>query len=82
MFPLTMTKSLIPTPAQGAMLGGLPPPPGVVPNFVNPNSIANTIRAVAVSLAVLTTFSIAIRLYTKIFIVKAHGWEDCMWHLV
>ena len=62
------------------MLGGLPPPPGVVPNFVNPDSIADTIRAVAVFLAVLTTLSTAIRFYTKFFIVKAHGWEDCMLH--
>lgn len=58
------------------MLGGLPPPPGVVPNFVNPDSIADTIRAVAVFFAVLTTLSTAIRFYTKFFILKAHGWED------
>ncbi|KAL9135305.1 MAG: hypothetical protein Q9175_003513, partial [Cornicularia normoerica] len=58
------------------MVGGLPPPPGVIPNFVDPYSIADTLRAVGVLYIVLTTLTTLIRLYTKFYIFKAHGWED------
>lgn len=60
------------------VVGALPPPPGIVPNFVDPYSIADTAKAVSVLFVVLTTLTTAIRLYTKFCIFKAHGWADCM----
>lgn len=74
--------SLTSIPIQPTLIGGLPPPPGVVPNFVDPFSIANTLRGVGVFCVVLTTFTTAIRLYTKFYIIKVHGWEDCTWHSI
>ena len=60
-------------------LPGLKPPPGVLPNFVNPpESYQNTIVAtMAVCLAVATLASAA-RLYTNVRIVKSVAMEDCM----
>ena len=71
--------SLTSTPVSPTMVGGLPPPPGVTPNFVNPYSLADLIRAVGTFLIVLVTLTTAIRFYTKLIILKAHGWADCMY---
>lgn len=59
------------------MIGALPPPPGVTPNFMNPYSIGDGLKAAGILFVVLTTLSTAIRLYTKFLIIKTHGWEDC-----
>ena len=56
---------------------GLKPPPGVTPNFINPVNYQNTIVAtLAVCLTVATLFT-ALRLYSKIFIIKSVALEDC-----
>lgn len=56
---------------------GLEPPPGVVPNFVNPENYQNKIIAcLTVFLAIATIFTAA-KLYTKAVIVKSIAWEDC-----
>ena len=61
------------------IIGGLPPPPGVVPNFIDPYSLRGIIIAItAVEMTVTTTVT-ALRMYTKLFILKSHGWEDCMY---
>lgn len=59
------------------MIGALPPPPGVTPNFIDPYSIGEELKAAGILFVVLTTISTAIRLHTKLFIIKTHGWEDC-----
>ena len=69
--------SLTSTSVPPTMVGGLPPPPGVVPNFVDPYSLADPIRAVGIFCMVLTTLTTVIRLYTKFCIIKSHGWADC-----
>ncbi|KAL8637703.1 MAG: hypothetical protein Q9228_005053 [Teloschistes exilis] len=52
------------------------PPPGVIPNFVNPESHAyQLIITVAVCLA-LVVIAVSMRLYTKQFITKSMGWDD------
>ena len=58
-------------------IGALAPPPGVVPNFINPYSIQKSLIASSVVCLALTSLTTAIRLYTKLYIVNAHGWEDC-----
>ena len=56
---------------------GLPPPLGIVPDFVNPDSIARAITAVNIFFVVLTSLTTLIRTYTKLFLVKSFGWSDC-----
>ncbi|KAL9577510.1 MAG: hypothetical protein Q9212_006315, partial [Teloschistes hypoglaucus] len=52
------------------------PPPGVIPNFVNPESHAyQLVITVAVCLA-LVVIAVSMRLYTKHFITKSMGWDD------
>ena len=56
---------------------GLQPPPGVVPNFINPESYQSTIIAtLTVCLATATLFTI-LRLYSKVFVIKSIALEDC-----
>lgn len=61
-------------------MGGLPPPDGVTPNFTDPYSIANPLIAVATLCLILASFTTVVRLYTKFYIMKKHGWEDCKWN--
>lgn len=63
-------------------IGGLAPPADVPPNFNNPYSIANSLIAAVALCLILTTLSLAIRLYTKLYIIKIHGWDDCRWNAV
>lgn len=60
-----------------AEIGALPAPSGVTPNFINPYSIQTSLVISGVLCLALTTLTTAIRLYTKLLIVKAHGWPDC-----
>lgn len=56
----------------------LPPPPGVTSNLENrevPNHFEWIITATLGF--TFTTILILIRIYTKFFIIKSHGWEDC-----
>ena len=59
------------------MIGALPPPPGVTPNLTDPYSIGERLKAAGILFVVLTTLSTAVRIHTKFFIIKVHGWEDC-----
>ncbi len=63
--------------ASDIPIGGLQPPPGVTPNFVDPYSIMSAALAVTIVFLVLTSATTAIRLYTKFYLIKTHGWEDC-----
>ena len=60
--------------------GVLPPPPGVIPNLVNPESIAwRLILASALCPAFAILFW-ALRLYTSRCIVRKIYTDDCEWH--
>ncbi|KAL8663885.1 MAG: hypothetical protein Q9168_008015 [Polycauliona sp. 1 TL-2023] len=52
------------------------PPPGVEQNFVNPESTANTAIAVTVLFTVIMFVFVCMRMYTKLFISRAKGWDD------
>lgn len=67
-----------PEEIQALLAGpGLAPPHGQESNFHSPESIAVVVFiATGVGLG-LTTIALAIRIYTKAFIVKILGWEDC-----
>ncbi|KAL9041315.1 MAG: hypothetical protein Q9180_001356 [Flavoplaca navasiana] len=52
------------------------PPPGVEQNFVNPESTANTAIAVTVLFTVIMFVFVCMRMYTKLFVSRAWGWDD------
>ena len=54
-----------------------PPPPGEVSNFVNPYSQGPIFYGVCGALLVVMLFLLAIRTYTKIYIVQEGSWDDC-----
>ena len=55
-----------------------PPPPGVETNFDGPNTYGNFYIFCAIFGFVLSTVFTAMRLYTKGFMTRALGWDDCM----
>lgn len=53
-----------------------PPPPGVTPNFVDPPDHQLGVVPILIVFNSLATIALALRLYTKIHILKLVGWED------
>lgn len=53
------------------------PPPGVIPNLVNPESTAGPAIGVTVLFTVLMLFFVCVRLYTKFVVSRSKGWDDC-----
>lgn len=53
------------------------PPPGVTPNFDAPNPNGTALIVVSIIAIVCTTTVVAARLYTKAFLTRALGWDDC-----
>ena len=69
-----------PTPEQlETLLNGpaLAPPPGVVPNFVDPPNLYRTGVAVQIVTLILSTFAVAMRLYTKARMMRQMAAADC-----
>lgn len=66
-------------PPPGLPLERLPalsPPPGVTPNFVNPENYQSLIIALQTICLALATGFTALRIYTKLFIIKSFASED------
>lgn len=59
------------------IVGGLAPPPGVTPNFVNPDSLHTEWVLTLSTCIIFPTIFIMLRTYTKLILIKSHGWEDC-----
>jgi len=59
-------------------VGAIPPPPGVEPNFENPEDILHTINLVSqiLSMVIMTPF-IIIRVYVKIWVAPPFLPDDC-----
>lgn len=57
--------------------GALPPPPGVTPNFdySNPWLYLET-RDVIIAGIVFATVFLALRIYTRTFVIRKFGWDD------
>ena len=62
---------------SAAQIGGLPPPPGVTPNFANPESVTTQGHVVFTMCLVISTLFVLLRTYTRFILLKSHGWEDC-----
>jgi hypothetical protein len=60
----------------------LKPPQGVVPNFVDPPNLRND--PLTITLLLISTIVVWIRLYTKLRIVRKPVLEDCecMWSVI
>jgi hypothetical protein len=56
-------------------LPAMAPPEGVVPNFENPDSLRQP--ELAVVQLIVATLAVAIRIFTKYFIVRKMLVEDC-----
>ena len=55
----------------------MPPPPGVESNFDNPPSLALDIIVVNAVFLSLMAIAVGIRLYVRVLIANAPGWDDC-----
>ena len=55
-----------------------PPPPGVTPNFVDPPNRAWWIYVTTALCLFVTTLVVALRFYSKIFVVKQMAKDDCI----
>ena len=53
------------------------PPPGVTPNFVNPESLRTYWILMMCMCLTFSTMFVFMRMYTKLVLIKSHGWEDC-----
>ena len=55
------------------------PPPGITSNFINPVTRGPALvisSAISITLMVL---SVTVRFYTKLYIKKTWGWDDCLY---
>ena len=54
------------------------PPPGVTSNFINPVSHGPALVITSAVCITLMIICVTIRLYTKFYIRKTWGWDDCL----
>ena len=55
----------------------LPPPAGVISNFVNPVSQAKAIKAVSIICMVFVSVTFAMRMYARLWIKRTFQKDDC-----
>ena len=54
------------------------PPPGVTPNLEDPPIHLLKERLLTMTMCLtFTVLFVMMRMYTKLFVIKSHGWEDC-----
>lgn len=58
------------------------PPAGVVPNFDNPPNLDIYVTLVITLGVAFSTVAVALRMYTKVFILRVLAWEDCGFYLL
>jgi len=56
------------------------PPPGVVPDLVNPHYLHTIDLVTHVLCLVVSTIAVALRIFTKVYIMKQVRVEDCILH--
>lgn len=59
------------------MRGLRSPPPGVTPNFINPESQGHLVVIVAAITLTFAVLAVLMRIYTRALIVRRLGWDDC-----
>ena len=55
-----------------------PPPPGVTPNFVNPESRTDQIYVISAVWLAFMILMMMVRMYAKFFVLRSRTWDDCM----
>ena len=67
-------------PSYRALLDGpaMVPPPGAVPNLIDPPSLRRVVITMLTLFMTLSTLFILMRMYTKIFLLRKTAFEDCM----
>ena len=58
------------------MVPSMAPPPGVIPNFINPVTLANPILAVCITTSVLAVLLLCMRLYSTTRITRSASYDD------
>ena len=56
----------------------LQPPPGVIPNFVDPPGYDASIRALEGVFMALMLIALGVRICVRVKITRVWGWDDCM----
>lgn len=64
--------------SMGGQLPALPPPPGQSSNFADPDSQGHVYTGVATAIIAVMIVLVTTRQYTKYFIIRELGWDDCM----
>ena len=73
------TAQLTPDQVQALLDGPAgTPPPGMKPNFVDPPSLFTPIIVTLALTLFISTSALAMRIYTKLRIIKAWHLEDCI----
>lgn len=67
-------------PALLAITPAAPPPPGVIPDFVNGEKygLHAFVVATAVACIVVSTVVVALRMLARLVVIKTTDWSDCM----
>ena len=60
-----------------ANLPAAPPPPGIIPNFVDPPTRVPVIVALEAVFITLMLLTVAMRIYVRLRVTKVWGFEDC-----
>lgn len=58
-------------------LWAMPVPPGEVRTAVNPPSSAGSLMAAGVATTIIAFVSVALRIFTRFFVIKGPGIDDC-----
>ncbi|PVH68619.1 hypothetical protein DL98DRAFT_375249, partial [Cadophora sp. DSE1049] len=64
------------------IVGTLPPPPGVTPNFVNPEYIGHQVVVVNGIFLFLSTVVVVLRMYSRLYITSSAGIEDLINYVI
>jgi hypothetical protein len=76
-FRLISVMGFILKAERDGIMGTLPPPPGVNPNFENPESQGYRVVLAIAILFPLATIVLFLRVYTSVVIVRNFGTDDC-----
>ena len=69
--------SPFPPGVNPATVPAAPPPPGIVPNLVDPEDLEAVTIAISVLMIVLTLTAVALRFYSTALVTRSTGLEDC-----
>lgn len=67
---------------RNAIRGALDPPPGVTANFVNPVDGRRVHLVTSIAAPIAAGLFFLLRFYTRVFITRTLGWDDCETHPV